>query len=43
LQEDVKQVVSTFKADIICLQETKIPYFNLFVIKSVLGPYYGNN
>jgi exonuclease III len=37
-QEEVKQVVSTFKPDVICLQETKLSEISNSNVRNILGP-----
>lgn len=36
-EEDVRQVVATFRLDLVCLQETKMMNITHAVIRSVLG------
>jgi exonuclease III len=36
-REDVRQAISSFKADLICLQETKLSSFNPSIIRNTLG------
>jgi exonuclease III len=43
LQEDVKQVISTFNPDLIYLQETKLSCLNNFTIRSILAPQFENS
>lgn len=42
-QEDVKQVIATFRPDLICMQETKMSTSDNAIIRSALGPEYENN
>jgi exonuclease III len=42
-QEDVKQVISTFRPDLICLQETKLPHISASIVRNSLGPLFENN
>jgi exonuclease III len=36
-QEDVNQIISSIKPDLVCLQETKLASFNGSLIRSILG------
>lgn len=42
-QEDVKQVVATFKPDLICFQETKMSIMDNSTIRRILGTKFENN
>jgi exonuclease III len=39
-QSDIRQVITNLRPDLICLQETKIAYFDNQLVRSVLGPDY---
>jgi hypothetical protein len=39
-QEDVKQVISIYKPDLVCLQETKMESVSQAIIRNGLGPAY---
>jgi hypothetical protein len=42
-QEDLKQIVTTFQPDLICIQETKIAVINFTLVRRSLGMEYENN
>jgi exonuclease III len=42
-QKDVRQIISTHKPDLVCLQETKLSAFTPTLINSILGHQYEAN
>jgi DNA phosphorothioation-dependent restriction protein DptG len=42
-QEDLKQIVATFRPDFVCIQETKMAQISQSVVKNSLGQEFDNN
>jgi exonuclease III len=42
-QEEVKQITSSCKPQLVCLQETKLSLVTPSVVRSILGPQYENS
>jgi hypothetical protein len=43
MQHDVRQLIATFRPDLLCIQVTKMTTMNSYVVRNSLGPEYENN
>jgi exonuclease III len=42
-QEEIKQLMTIYSPDLVCLQETKLSVINLSVVRNALGSLYANS